>query len=136
MWCRWRFVVQELSRGHMVSVARGPPDAAVDAIGVRLCCEYPLSVKREGLPQTTLNVLLGNVTAFVCRLSNAPYTPKTSLMTSGRFDSLPRSLLWFRPICWFFSTRLVCMPCLYIYSLKGQCRLMQHILCALACEDH
>lgn len=30
---KWRFTVQELCGGHMVSVARGPPSAAVDAIG-------------------------------------------------------------------------------------------------------
>ena len=29
--CRWRFHLQELSDGHWVSVARGPPENIVDA---------------------------------------------------------------------------------------------------------
>ncbi len=29
--CRWRFHLQELTDGHWVSVARGPPENIVDA---------------------------------------------------------------------------------------------------------
>ena len=31
VWCRWRFTLQELGKGHWVSVARGPPEDIVDA---------------------------------------------------------------------------------------------------------
>ncbi len=33
--CSWRFEVTYLPNGHVMSVAMGPPSAAVDAIGVR-----------------------------------------------------------------------------------------------------
>ena len=43
-WCRWRFAVQELGGGHMVSVGRAPPDAIVDAWGVRFHdCASPIA---------------------------------------------------------------------------------------------
>ena len=30
---RWRFTLNCVGKGHWVSVARGPPEAAVDALG-------------------------------------------------------------------------------------------------------
>jgi len=37
---QWRAFLQQLPHGHWVTVVRGPPEAAVDAFGVRSrCCD-------------------------------------------------------------------------------------------------
>lgn len=40
--CRWRFCIHTVSKGHIVSVALGPPEDVVDAWGVSFLTDGPV----------------------------------------------------------------------------------------------
>lgn len=81
MLCRWKFYVHSLGRGHIVSVALGPPEDVVDAWGVRSL--YSVHVASQ-MPRDLAGARMLFVTASCPPVATARSLPLTFKQVSNQ----------------------------------------------------